>query len=108
MDSRTIEELQQQLGEHIRRLRLRRNLDQLQVAAKAGVAEKALRNLEAGRGSAVTTLLRVLKALDALSGLDALAPAPSVSPLALLQKGSEPRRVRRPRKARSDHAPDKQ
>ena len=91
-------ELQVDLGERLRRLRLRRNLDQIQTAEKAGISEKALRNLEAGRGSNVATLLRVLKALDALDSLDALAPAPSVSPLALLKQGDEPKRVSRPRK----------
>lgn len=98
--SNTPQELQQALGERVRRLRLRRDLDQLQAAAKAGVSEKALRNLEAGRGSTVETLLRVLKALDALAGLDALAPPVSVSPLALLDQGAEPQRVSRPRKRR--------
>ena len=103
--SSTPEELQQALGERLRRLRLRRDLDQLQAAAKAGISEKALRNLEAGRGSTVETLLRVLKALDALSGLDTLAPPPSVSPLALLAQGGEQQRVSRPRKRREGSAP---
>jgi len=98
--SSTPQELQQALGERVRRLRLRRDLDQLQAAAKAGISEKALRNLEAGRGSTVETLLRVLKALDALEGLEALAPRTSVSPLALLDQGAEPQRVSRPRKRR--------
>jgi transcriptional regulator with XRE-family HTH domain len=94
----TPDELLVNLGERLRRLRLRQNLDQIQTAEKAGVSEKALRNLEAGRGSNLVTLLRVLKALDALDSLDALAPAPSVSPLALLKHGDEPKRVSRPRK----------
>ena len=94
----TADELQVDLGDRLRRLRLRRNLDQIQTAGKAGISEKALRNLEAGRGSNVATFLRVLKALDALDGLDGLAPAPSVSPLALLKHSDGPKRVSRPRK----------
>jgi transcriptional regulator with XRE-family HTH domain len=93
----TPDELQIDLGQRLRRLRLQRNFDQIQTADKAGISEKALRNLEAGRGSNVETLLRVLKALDALDSLEALAPAPSVSPLALLKAMDEPKRVRRPR-----------
>ena len=46
----TPNELQQQLGERLKRLRLNRNLDQRTTAEKAGISEKALRNLEAGRG----------------------------------------------------------
>ena len=100
-DLRTTEELQADLGRRLRRLRLARGLDQLETAAAAGVAEKALRNLEAGRGSTIATLLRVLKALDALAGLDHLAPQPTVSPLALLEQSVDPQRIGRPRKKRS-------
>ena len=71
----TPHELQILLGERLRRLRLNRNLDQLTTAEKAGVSEKALRNLEAGRGSTVETLLRVLKALDPLQRIERLQHA---------------------------------
>ncbi|MBK6743835.1 MAG: helix-turn-helix transcriptional regulator [Hydrogenophilales bacterium] len=91
-------ELQELLGERLKRLRLSRNLDQRTTAEKAGISEKALRNLEAGRGSTVETLLRVLKALDHLQGLDMLAPEVSVNPLELLRQAKPPQRVRRPRK----------
>jgi transcriptional regulator with XRE-family HTH domain len=91
------EELQAALGERLRRLRLSRNLDQRETAEKAGISEKALRNLETGRGSTVESLLRVLKALDSIDGLDALAPEVSVDPLALLRQSKAPRRVSRPR-----------
>lgn len=82
----TPNELQELLGERLKRLRLNRNLDQRTTAEKAGISEKALRNLESGRGSTVETLLRVLKALDTLQGLDLLAPEISVNPLDLLRK----------------------
>ena len=97
----TPDELQARLGEQIRRLRLGRDLDQLTLAERAGVSEKALRNLEAGRGSNVATLLQVIQALGALDWLQALAPAASVSPMALLRQRSEPRRVSRRRGKRT-------
>jgi transcriptional regulator with XRE-family HTH domain len=90
-------ELQATLGERLRRLRLSRNLDQRTTAEKAGISEKALRNLETGRGSTVETLLRVLKALDHLDGLESLAPEISVDPMALLRQSKSPQRVRRSR-----------
>jgi transcriptional regulator with XRE-family HTH domain len=90
-------ELQVALGEKLRQLRLSRNVDQRTVAERAGVSEKALRNLEAGRGSSVQTLLRTLKALDYLQGIEMLAPQVTVNPLALLHSSKPPRRVRRPR-----------
>ena len=88
-------ELQHLLGERLRRLRLNRNLDQRTTAEKAGISEKALRNLESGRGSTVETLLRALKALDYLQGLDMLAPEISVNPLDLLRQPKTPQRARR-------------
>jgi len=91
----TPDELQSALGERLKRLRLNRNLDQKSTAEKAGISERALRNLESGHGSTVETLLRVLKALDYLQGIDMLAPEPSVNPLDLLRQSKAPQRVRR-------------
>ncbi len=97
---RTPEEWQITLGERIRRLRLSHNKDQRATAAKAGISEKALRNLEAGRGSTVETLLRTLKALDSVQGIAMLAPEVTVNPLALLHSSKPQQRVRRPRRQR--------
>ena len=93
----SIGELQSSLGEQLRSLRIAKNLDQRTTAEKAGLSEKALRNLEAGRGSTVESLLRVVRALDSLEGIEMLAPKPSVNPLALLRSKKARRRVRHPR-----------
>lgn len=98
---KTALELQAILGERIQSLRLSRNLDQRGTAEKAGISEKALRNLEAGRGSTVETLLRTLKALDSLDGLRILVPDATVSPLALLRQATVRQRARRSRKESS-------
>jgi transcriptional regulator with XRE-family HTH domain len=98
----TPEELQTVLGKRLRRLRLNRNLDQRTTAEKAGISEKALRNLEAGRGSTVETLLRVLKALEYLQGIEMLAPEISVNPLDLLRQAKAPQRARRTAKLRKE------
>ena len=94
---KSADELQCIFGEQLRSLRLAKNLDQRTTAEKAGISEKALRNLEAGRGSSVKSLLRVLKALDSLEGIEMLAPKPSVDPIALLRSTEVRRRVRHPR-----------
>ena len=94
---KSISELQAALGGQLQNLRISKNLDQRTTAEKAGISEKALRNLEAGRGSTVETLLRVLKALDTLEGIEMLAPKPSVNPLSLLRGTKVRRRVRHPR-----------
>ena len=96
MDFMSPDELQAALGKQLQELRIAKNLDQITTAEKAGISEKTLRNLEAGRGSSIETLVRVLKALDSLDGLRLLAPKPSVSPLALLRHSETARRrVRR-------------
>src|SRR5258708_9968772 len=97
---KTPEELQKELGDRIRKLRLSRNADQRTIADKAGVSEKALRNLETGHGSTVETLLRTLKALDFVQGIEMLAPEVTIDPPALLRSSKPPQRVRRPRGAR--------
>src|SRR5580692_3064897 len=89
---KTPEELQSLLGARLRKLRLSRNIDQRATADKAGISEKALRNLESGHGSTVETLLRTLKALDSLEGIEMLAPEPRVDPLALLRAAKPPQR----------------
>src|SRR3546814_15691592 len=88
----TTEALQVRLGDQLRRLRLARDLDQLTLADKAGVSEKALRNLVAGRGSSLSTLLQVLRALDRLAWLETLSPVASVRPMALLRDRPAPGR----------------
>lgn len=98
----TPEELQAVLGERLRRLRLDRNLDQRSTAEKAGISEKALRNLEGGRGSTVETLLRVLKALDHLQGIEMLAPEVGVNPLELLRQPKMQQRARRASRFRNE------
>jgi len=94
----TLSELQVILGDRLRRVRLSANQDQRSTAEKAGISNRALRNLEMGRGSTVETLLRTLKALDYLQGLDMIAAAPSINPMSLLHSAKKPQqRVRRPR-----------
>jgi transcriptional regulator with XRE-family HTH domain len=95
------QELQNELGRRLQQLRLSRNIDQRTVAEKAGIARASLQNLEAGRGSSVQTLLRVLKALNYLEGIEALAPQPTVNPLALLKTKAPPRRARHQRQPRT-------
>lgn len=98
---KTPDELQVTLGERLKRLRLNRNLDQKSTAERAGISERALRNLENGQGSTVETLLRVLKSLGYVQGINMLAPEPSVNPLDLLRQSKTPQRVRRRKQIRN-------
>ena len=89
----TPQELAAELGSRLRALRIRKMLDQKELAARSGISTRTLIMLEQGRGSTVETLLRVLKALDSLAGLEALAPRPAISPIAMMKMGRMPQRV---------------
>lgn len=65
-----------QLGRLVRAERLRRGLDQRDLAETSGVSLSALRRLEAGNGSTVRTLLSVVTAL----GVPLVAPTAEVTP----------------------------
>ncbi|WP_205626647.1 helix-turn-helix transcriptional regulator [Thauera humireducens] len=90
MNHMTPQEMETDLGEKLKTLRLYRNLDQKTLAERAGVSVRALRNLEAGQGSTLKTLLRVLRALGRQEWLQTIAPVPSINPLALT-RDAQPR-----------------
>ncbi len=88
-----------ELGRQLRTLRLRLDLDQRQLAERAGIALNAVKNLESGNGSTVRSLIRALRVLNRTEWLGALAPAVSISPLQLL-KTKAPRQRASPRRAK--------
>jgi len=81
MPVKTPEEIEADLGEKIKQYRLMKNIDQRDLAERAGVSVRALRNLEGGRGSSVHTLVRIARALGRESWFDTIAPAATISPL---------------------------
>lgn len=83
------------LGRRLERHRIAADLTQAALAERAGVSKRTLERIEAGLGSELASLLRVLRALDLLGGVDALIPDLPASPLEeLKRKGRERRRVR--------------
>jgi transcriptional regulator with XRE-family HTH domain len=83
-----------ELGRQIRALRLLQDLNQEQVAERAGIALNAVKNLESGRGATLRTLTRTLRVLNRTDWLGTLAPAVSISPIQML-------RTKRPRQRAS-------
>jgi len=84
-----------EVGRRVKALRVGHNLDQRTVAERAGVALRTLRGLEQGGGSTLDTLLRVLKAMDAVQAMDAFLPEPGVSPVALFENPQPRQRASR-------------
>jgi transcriptional regulator with XRE-family HTH domain len=94
--TRSSEELEQELGQTLRSLRLLKNLDQIALAQRSGVSLNAVKHLEAGRGAHVSSLIKVLRGLERADWLDTLAPTVSISPMQMLRRGRrERKRARR-------------
>ena len=87
-----------ELGRQIRTLRLRQNLDQQQLAERAGIALNAVKNLESGKGSTLRSMIQALRVLDKLDWLHALAPTVSISPVQMLGAKTPRRRASRKRR----------
>ena len=89
-NSKTPEEIEVEFGQQLRDLRLRRNIDQRQLAEQAGVALNAVKNLENGKGATLTSLVKVLRSLGRADWLETLAPTVGISPMQML-KARQPR-----------------
>jgi transcriptional regulator with XRE-family HTH domain len=97
MISARTKELEAELGKQIRALRLRLDLNQKQLAERAGIALNAVKNLETGKGASLRSLIQVLRILNRTDWLGALAPAVSISPVQML-KTKTPRQRASPRR----------
>ena len=93
-------EIEADLGRQVRTLRLRQDLNQLQLAERAGIALNAVKNLESGKGSTLRSMVQTLRVLNKLDWLQALAPTVSISPVQMLNAKAP--RQRASRKRRTD------
>lgn len=99
----TSDEWEGELGRQIRALRLRQNIDQRELADRAGIALNAVKNLESGKGATVRSLVRALRVLERADWLRTLSPQVSISPVQMLKAKAprlrasrKPRRIRQP------------
>lgn len=84
------------MGQRLRAFRLAHAILQADLAANAGVSLRAVQTLEAGSGSTLETLIRVLRALGLEDVIENIATTPSISPMALLERTAKmPQRARR-------------
>ena len=86
------------LGARIERYRIEARLTQAELAEQAGVGKRTLERIEAGRGAELGTLIRILRALNALDGFERLLPELPASPIERLDlRGKRRQRVAHPR-----------
>ena len=76
------------LGERLRALRLRKNITQEGLARQALLSVGTIKSLEAGKGK-LSTLVAVLRELDALHQLDQFIPPVTISPIKMAEAGSK-------------------
>ncbi len=76
--------IEEELGNRIKSLRLRKNITQKDLAEAARLSINAIKSLEAGR-SKISTLIAVLRELGALEQLDNFIPKTTISPLQLVK-----------------------
>jgi transcriptional regulator with XRE-family HTH domain len=104
---RTTEEWESVIGAEVRAARIAADLDQSELAQRADVSLGAVKNLEAGKGSSLKTLIRVVRAVGRTDWLESLTPPITVSPLAMLSSkrptGLPRQRVSRRRRPAGDH-----
>jgi transcriptional regulator with XRE-family HTH domain len=103
-NAKTVSEWEADLGDQVRALRLRANLDQRSLAEQAGIGLTALKNLESGKGATVKTLIKMLRVLDRAAWLATLAPPVSISPLQMLKAKPVRQRASQPRRPEDDDA----
>jgi transcriptional regulator with XRE-family HTH domain len=76
-------QIEQELGKRLKNHRLDLNLSQTEVATRSGLARRTITAIENGEGSTLTTLIALLRALNALDTLESFLPDPGISPIAL-------------------------
>jgi transcriptional regulator with XRE-family HTH domain len=79
-------ELEAELGQQVRNLRLRENRTQAQVARQANLDRTTLARIERGEGGTLGSLVQIARALGREDWLLSFAPAPTISPMALLEQ----------------------
>lgn len=93
-----------ELGRRLARHRLQRNWTQAELAAHAGVGQATVQRAEGGRSVQMTSMVRLLRALELLDGLDVAVPESIELPIAQLERAQRTGR-RRARASRTRAQP---
>lgn len=101
-DLASVEEIGQALAQRLRALRLQQSLSQAELAARSGVSERALRNVESTGQATLETFLRIIQALGRASDLESILEV-KIHSIRAMEQASQGRK-RAPRR-RPDAAP---
>jgi transcriptional regulator with XRE-family HTH domain len=90
----------EELGLRIRALRLRQNLSQEELASMCVLSLNTIKSLELGKGK-LSSLIAVLRELEALDNLDNFIPDLKISPVQLAKRQGKTR-LRASRRKKDD------
>ena len=76
----------EEIGARVTRYRLDLQLTQADLADRAGVSKRTVERIEAGTSAQMSSIIRVLRALDLLPTLDRMFPDAGPRPIDLLHR----------------------
>ncbi len=86
----TDEAICKELGSRFKRLRLRKNITQKEIAERTQLSLKSIQALEGGSGK-LSTIVAVLREMGSFDQLENFIPEPGISPLALAKSQGKQR-----------------
>ena len=86
-----------EIGDRINRMRLNRNITQMDLARLSGVTRIVVQRLESGQGCTLESFVQIVRGLGCLDQLDSFLPQPGISPIQLAKlRGKQRMRASRP------------
>src|ERR1700726_2293771 len=85
-DLTTADALLAELGRRLKRHRVQRNRTQAEMAEEAGIGVATLQRLERGQSVQMTSMIKLLRALELLTALAAAGPESIELPIAELER----------------------
>jgi transcriptional regulator with XRE-family HTH domain len=86
-----------EIGERINRMRLNRNITQMDLVRLSGVTRIVVQRLENGHGCTLESFVQIVRGLGCIDQLDSFLPEPGISPIQLAKlKGKQRMRASRP------------
>lgn len=84
-NSNTDTELLRELGRRLQVYRLRQNLRQADVARQTGLTQVTVSNVENGKDPRISSIIKIMRALNLLGELEQFLPDPGISPMEMLR-----------------------
>jgi len=86
-------ELIQELAKRLTSYRLRQNIRQIDLARKTGLSQVTISNVEQGKDPRMSSIIKIMRALNLLDALEQFLPDPGISPMEM-HRLSKPARKR--------------